>query len=208
MNPAVVVDVDSDVTVPQAIAMLSSKPNVAEVTPNYIFEVHGEEDEAPSVPGVNPSDYEYDSDVEMVNAAAENSVHAHQAWSHCRSEHGVAVAVIDTGCNIAHEDLASNVIATYNSVDGSSSVTDKHGHGTHVSGIACATAGNGIGVAGSSYNADLVVVKASYTGPSGTDGDFKTSTLLGAISWIITNKDYYKVWCTAKLLAKHLNTHL
>jgi hypothetical protein len=76
---------------------------------------------------------------------------------------GVAIAVLDTGVDIANPDLTGQVEAYYNAVEdavpttapGTTGAADNDGHGTHVSGIA-ASANPDIGVA---YGAKLVDVK-------------------------------------------------
>lgn len=48
---------------------------------------------------------------------------------------GVIVAVLDTGIDAAHPDLAGKVVAAESFVAGDPSVVDIHGHGTHVASI-------------------------------------------------------------------------
>ncbi|GAC43734.1 S8 family serine peptidase [Paenibacillus popilliae] len=79
-------------------------------------------------------------------------IKAEQIWQESRKGEDVVVAVIDSGCNVQHADLSSNIVATRNFVaseGGDSDVTDFSGHGTHVAGtIAAVENGNGvIGVA-------------------------------------------------------------
>lgn len=70
---------------------------------------------------------------------------------------GVRVAVVDDGLEIAHEDLAANVVAgqSFNYVTG---MTDPTGgeHGTSVGGVAAARDSNGLGGAGAAPRAGLV----------------------------------------------------
>ena len=75
---------------------------------------------------------------------------------------GAVVAVIDTGCNIFHEDLKDNIIGGYCSVDGSSVVTDFAGHGTHVTGTIVGM-DNDVGNIGVAPDAKVFVIKASTT---------------------------------------------
>ncbi|MEU9955829.1 S8 family serine peptidase [Streptomyces sp. NPDC050982] len=63
------------------------------------------------------------------------------AWAAGYDGTGVKVAVLDTGIDTTHADLASQVIAEQD-FSGSSGTGDKFGHGTHVASI---TAGTGAG---------------------------------------------------------------
>lgn len=58
---------------------------------------------------------------------------------------GVAVAILDTGVDDGHPDLAGRV-ASYDT--GGASKEDVIGHGTHVAGIVGATTDNGVGITG------------------------------------------------------------
>jgi subtilisin family serine protease len=61
----------------------------------------------------------------------------------------VIVAVIDTGIDYSHEDLAENYLPSgYDWVNHDSDPQDDNGHGTHVTGIIGAVTNNGLGVAG------------------------------------------------------------
>lgn len=73
--------------------------------------------------------------------------------------------MLGTGCRVTHEDLKDNIVDTYDATKANKSndlpgdVTDVTGHGTHVAGIAPARADKGKGVARTSYNAGLSIVK-------------------------------------------------
>ena len=113
------------------------------------------------------------------------------AWDVARTEGDVAVAVIDEGFYKKHPDLAANVVATYNAVDGTKNVSemaDQSGHGTHVAGIIAAVADNGIGIAGVSYNARLVLIKAAEEG-----GGFTSRTLARAVNYAVANRAKYNI---------------
>ena len=71
---------------------------------------------------------------------------------------GVKVAILDTGVDTRHEDLAGRVIAYRDLVTGESEPTPDL-HGTAVAGIIAALAGNGKGGAGVAPGASLVVIK-------------------------------------------------
>ena len=87
------------------------------------------------------------------------------AWEVAQGE-GVVVAVIDTGADLAHEDLAANLlrdgggaVVGYDFSDGDADPTDADGHGTHVAGTIAAVAGNGAGIAGVAPRARIMPVK-------------------------------------------------
>jgi len=72
---------------------------------------------------------------------------------------GVNVAVIDTGIDTSHPDLAANIVGGVNCAGGGrKNYDDGHGHGTHVAGIIAAL-DNGIGVVGVAPAAKLWAVR-------------------------------------------------
>src|SRR4051794_8905576 len=82
---------------------------------------------------------------------------------------GAKVAVIDTGLDGTHPDLAGKIAGQEDLDDQPGDgppTTDEVGHGTHVSSIACAAAGNGVGMAGAGYNCGLIVEKSDLTDAS------------------------------------------
>jgi serine protease len=72
---------------------------------------------------------------------------------------GVTIAVVDTGVDFGHPDLAGKVLPGYNYIAPGSAPQDDYGHGTHVAGIAAADTNNGIGVAGVAPGASIMPVK-------------------------------------------------
>lgn len=82
---------------------------------------------------------------------------------------GALVAVIDQGVDTSHPDLAGRIREAIDRDDDPGSgpaTTDENGHGTLVASLACATAGNGIGLAGAGYGCDLLVIKSDLTDSS------------------------------------------
>lgn len=73
------------------------------------------------------------------------------------------VAVIDTGCNYLHPDLAQRVLSAYawdvTSGTALAANNDRDGHGTNVCGAIAATANNGVYIAGASYNVSILPIK-------------------------------------------------
>lgn len=85
-------------------------------------------------------------------------IDAPEAWNITIGNPTVKVAVLDTGIDQDHEDLAGKIAANVN-LTTSPSADDLFGHGTHVAGIIAATGNNGKGIAGTAYNTSLMNVK-------------------------------------------------
>ncbi|HEX8067571.1 MAG TPA: S8 family serine peptidase [Thermoleophilaceae bacterium] len=89
-------------------------------------------------------------------------VHAPAAWARGARGAGAVVAVLDSGVDLAHPDLAGKLLEGVDLVPGGSACPgpqDENGHGTHVAGIVGAVAGNGIGVAGTAPDASILPVR-------------------------------------------------
>lgn len=96
-------------------------------------------------------------------------IHAPAAWAQGITGLGTIVAVLDTGIDSGHPDLAGNVLQGFNTMDVNYDTTDAHGHGTHVSGIAAAIADNGIGMAGIAPEAKILPLKVFNDNGLSTD---------------------------------------
>ncbi len=73
---------------------------------------------------------------------------------------GIRVAVIDSGIQANHPDLAGQVIVNRNFVAGQAEVAEDHGTG--VAGIIAAKADNGVGIAGVAPDARLLGLRACW----------------------------------------------
>ncbi len=71
----------------------------------------------------------------------------------------VLVAVVDTGVDGSHPDLAGRLRPGIDLVDLDQDPTDDHGHGTHIAGVIAANTDNRLGVAGMSWGAKILPVK-------------------------------------------------
>jgi subtilisin family serine protease len=90
---------------------------------------------------------------------------APQAWATSRGG-GVTIAIVDSGADLNHEDLAGKVVAQTSCLGAngdagrcSGSAQDDNGHGTHVAGIAAANTDNHHGIAGVAPDAQLMIVR-------------------------------------------------
>ncbi len=93
----------------------------------------------------------------------------------------VKVAVIDSGIDLTHPDLAANIKGGYNAINSKTSINDDYGHGTHVAGI-IAAANNSIGVVGVNPIASLYGIKVIDN-----TGNGYLSNLIEGIEWSIKN---------------------
>lgn len=92
---------------------------------------------------------------------------------------GVKVAILDTGIDLTHPDLAANIKGNYNAINPRRSGNDDNGHGTHVAGIVAAL-NNTIGVVGVAPQASLYAVKVLDRTGSGWLSD-----IIEGIDWCI-----------------------
>jgi len=108
-------------------------------------------------------------------------VQATAVWTTTRGL-GVNVAVIDSGIDMLHPDLATAFAGGFNEVDPTKPPQDDHGHGSHVAGIIAAT-DNNVGTVGVAPAVRLWAVKVLDAEGSGKD-----ENLIAALDWVIARK--------------------
>ncbi|HEY77433.1 MAG TPA: peptidase S8 [Thermoflexia bacterium] len=115
-------------------------------------------------------------------------INAPHAWGLSRGSPSVLIAVVDSGIDLDHPDLASKVRADidYDFVRGDEVADDECGHGTHVAGIAAAATDNGIGTAGLGWEATILPLKVMTLTNSGVCGG-TTADVVSAISYATDN---------------------
>ncbi len=94
------------------------------------------------------------------NSWALPKIQAPTAWQTATGD-GVTIAILDTGVNSNHPDLAANIVPGWNIYNNNADTTDIHGHGTQVAGSAAAVANNGIGSVGVAWNARIMPIRIS-----------------------------------------------
>ena len=82
----------------------------------------------------------------------------YEPWLTLPSFEPIPVAVIDSGVDASHPDLAGKILDAESFVGGSAK-TDALGHGTFVAGLIGAGVDNGVGIAGLAPSAQLLVAK-------------------------------------------------
>ncbi len=133
------------------LASLKTLPEVSDATPNVI----GKSSE------VTPNDPRYPTQYALPR------VRADEAWVIARG--AALIAVLDTGVDYNHPDLTGKVLLGRDFVNGDNDPRDDHGHGTHVAGIAAARTNNAVGIAGASWNSNILAVKILAANGGGTN---------------------------------------
>ncbi len=91
------------------------------------------------------------------------------AWDVWKGDPNCIIAIVDTGINYNHPDLASKYIGGYDFYNNDNDPMDDNGHGTHCSGIAAGATNNNVGIAGVGFNCRLRAYKVLGAGGSGSD---------------------------------------
>lgn len=94
---------------------------------------------------------------------------------------GVKVAVLDTGIDYNHPELAGRVKGGWDFVNNDPDPMDDHDHGTHVAGT-IAAAWDGVGVVGMAPDVELYALKVLNSKGSGN-----FSTVIAALQWSVDN---------------------
>ncbi len=165
-NPPLVVSTGGQ-SVDAAIAELRADPAVATVEPNYRVELADEGGTTAIVVDDPKTGDQYSLDRMRVR----------QAWARETGASNV-IAVLDTGVQTNHPDLAGRLVAGHDFVNDDSSAADDNGHGTWVSGIIVAKANDGYGIAGLSWTDKVMPVKIMDREGTGTSAD-----LISGIRW-------------------------
>ena len=122
------------------------------------------------------AEFEKNDGVDVINSEA--------AYLRGATGAGVTVAVIDTGIDADHPDLANNISAASTDVTGGGSIDDGSGHGTKVAGVIAAER-NGLGSQGVAYDADILAIRAARCDDTGCL--FYMSDLAAAVNYATDN---------------------
>lgn len=174
-----------------------------------VYEVERSRDLVYREPGSNiPNDPEFENQWALNNDGRDGGktgadLRALDAWTKSKGSKEVVVAVLDTGVDYTHLDLASNMwtrpdrvpqyvdedLGTFNDIQGydananASDPMDENGHGTHCSGIVGAEGNNNEGIAGINWNVQIMPLKFLGRGGFGT-----TKDAIEAINYAIDRK--------------------
>jgi len=183
--------------VDQVLAELNADPAVEYAEPNYVIGLTGDPATAATQqadPAAEPAAGEISAlpsdqgatavtvnDPRSVEQYSLDRMQVRSAWGLTTGGSGI-VAVLDTGVQFNHPDLAGRLLPGYDFVSNDRDASDDNGHGTWVSGIIAANANDGYGVAGISWSDKILPIK--IMDGSGL-GD--TSDLTSGIIWAADN---------------------
>ncbi|MHC4926823.1 MAG: S8 family serine peptidase [Planctomycetota bacterium] len=196
------VQLPADMTVQEALESLNAMDHVLYAQPNYRVYANS----------VFPNDTRFDDlwglhNTGQTGGVSDADIDVPEAWDISQGSDSVVVAVIDTGIDYDHEDLAANMWVNTAEYNGSAGVDDDgngyvddiygydfdhgdgdpmddHYHGTHCAGTIGAVGNNGIGIAGVCWNVKIMAVKFLDSSGGGWTSDaidsVEYATLMGA----------------------------
>ncbi|HYB94017.1 MAG TPA: S8 family serine peptidase, partial [Vicinamibacterales bacterium] len=179
-----------DLSTSEMIARLSANPDVEFVEPNYIIRATAVPNDPSfgSLWGLFNTGQTVDGQAGTPGA----DIGATAAWDLNTGSRANIVAILDTGIDFFHPDLAANVFAAprrfsvtlgsttvtcetgthgFNALNNSCLPFDDGGHGTHVAGIIGAVGNNNIGVTGVNWTTTLMAIKVLAADGTGTTTD-------------------------------------
>lgn len=162
---ACLVDLPVGMNVEHAARFYRSLRNVEYAEPNYILQTK-----------LVPNDPAYGQQYGLAK------MQCAAAWDLSTGDPGVVIAIVDTGVQLNHGDLAAKIVPGYDFVNGDTSADDDNGHGTHCAGIAAAVTNNGVGIAGVGFQCKIMPVKVLNAQGSGT-----ISNVANGITWAVDN---------------------
>jgi subtilisin family serine protease len=173
-------------SVDAALAAYATDPDVEWAQPNYVYRASATPNDAlyaqqwslrntgqQVTSQLQPFDAYFDPTIGLSG----DDIDVERAWDLVTDCSSVVVAVIDTGVNYDHPDLAANmwvdpdVAHTRHGrdfVDGGDDPMDLNGHGTHVAGIIGAVGNDLRGTAGVCWKASIMALRVLDAGGSGT----------------------------------------
>ena len=187
-------------SVKQAIERYHQHPRVLYAEPNWI--VHAVEN-VPNDPRFNElwGLKNIGQTVGGIVGTTGADIDAGSAWDSSTGNRSVVVAVIDTGVDYTHPDLAANVyqgdcsngfvgdchgwnVAVSGDIKPNGNPMDDFGHGTHVSGTIGAVGNNGVGVAGVNWQVTILACKFLDSSGSGT-----TAGAIACLDYVAAQKN-------------------
>lgn len=139
--------------VKEKVRVYEKNPQVEYAEPNYIVKAL----DIPDDPYF--SDQWHYNNTGQLGGLPDADIDLQEAWNldYQNARASVRIAILDTGIDQDHEDLAGKIDLNAN-FSSSSTHDDLYGHGTHCAGIASAYTNNAIGVAGTGYDNGILLL--------------------------------------------------
>ena len=204
LSGTLVVEAPNGIDVLQQTNELASDAAVAYVEPDYLLYTDAlpNDPQFPQLWGMNNTG--------QLGGTLDADIDAVEAWDITTGSEDVVIAVIDTGVDYNHSDLAANMwvnpgevpadgvdndgngfIDDIYGIDGAnddSDPMDGHAHGTHVAGTIAGVGDNGVGVTGVNWHARIMALK--FLGDAGSGA---TSDAIEVIDYMTLMKSMYGV---------------
>jgi subtilisin family serine protease len=194
------VHIPPSMTVEDAIHKYEKNHDVLYVEPDYYVQ-------AVSIPNdPNFGDLWGLNNTGQSGGTVDADIDAPEAWDYTTGSSSVVVAVIDSGVDYNHPDLAANIWSNpldcnsngvdddgdgyvddchgIDTINNDSDPVDDNGHGTHVSGIIGAVGNNSVGVTGVNWNVSIMACKFLDASGSGA-----ISGAIACLDYVATMKD-------------------
>ncbi len=205
LDELAVVEIDPRTDLETALRELRGHAEIQYAEPNLRLRLAAQE-ETGRAP---PNDFDFSQQWALRNTGQfggtdRADIHATEAWQYGTGSRRVKVAIIDTGIDYFHPDLAENIwlnrgetegngedddgngyiddIYGYDFVSDDGDPLDDNGHGTHVAGIIGALGNNQMGVTGVCWEVTLMAVKAFDE-----NGESDIPTVVQAIHYAVAN---------------------
>lgn len=205
-----------NVTVQQAVTELTNSSFVEYAEPNYIVSLMPNENSTPpgpekmsaeSVSG-GPNDPRFNEQWALYNTGQDggssgDDINVIPAWAKTTGSDSIVVAVIDTGADYNHPDLAQNIwtnpkeipgngidddgngyvddVHGWNFISNTNDPMDDNGHGTHCAGVIGAVGNNGVGISGVNQKVKIMPLKVL-----GKDGNGDMASIIKAFAYART----------------------
>ncbi|MDB5052623.1 MAG: extracellular peptidase family, partial [Bacilli bacterium] len=182
----------NDISVSDKINELQKDPNVEYVEP--VYKVHFAD--TPEPKSITEAIYTSLDNTYMQNwgktVTGITYAYTNGLTNETNNSH-VVVAVIDSGVDLTHLDLAGAIVPGYDFVHNTSQVIDDNGHGTNVAGIIAAKSHDGVGVNATGYTGVAPGTKIMPIKVMDSNGIGDTSVIVQGIQLAIstrTNSNY------------------
>lgn len=160
---------------------LNQHPQIVYAEPNYMVKVSPILQEA-EMNGQNSSISSFPNDPMFKKQYAHKKTLSTEGWKLNKGNKNITIAIVDTGVDLKHPDLAAKIVPGYDFVQDDTDASDVQGHGTHCAGIAAAITNNKIGVAGFAPKAKIMPVRVLGDNGSGSYAD-----VAAGIAWAAEN---------------------